>query len=223
MSKHTVLLLARFFSVRLQCSFPCLTAEIFSFMTDTKQNTIYKWPDLLWISVDVLFWKTLKEVTACKLFSAYRPSESRPGSWGHCQSSAAEQGAWQTGGNERNSLVQLPAYLASIGVLRWQGALQPGSAHGHRTGAAAGGIQCTHTRLQSASHSRKGSVKVDCTPQELLLGSHSDCALITSVIQMEAVRVEATALVWGSQELLRFLPGTAVWMARASAVGWMLW
>lgn len=85
-----------FFSVRLQCSFPCLTAEIFSFMTDTKQNTIYKWPDRLW--VDVLFWKTLKEVTACKLFSACRPSESWPGSWGHCQSSTAEQDSWQTGG-----------------------------------------------------------------------------------------------------------------------------
>lgn len=44
-------------------------------------------------------------------------------------------------------------------------------------------------------------VNVDCTPQELLLGSHSDCAAIASVIQMEARRVEAAVLVWGSQEL----------------------
>lgn len=61
-----------------------------------------------------------------------------------------------------------------------------GSARGDRAVDAGGGIQCMYTGLQSAARSRKGTVNVDCTPQELLVGNHSDCAVVTSVIQVAA-------------------------------------
>lgn len=121
------------FFVRLQSSFPCLTAEIFPFMTVIKDCTICKWPYLLWISVDVLFWKTLKEAAACKIFSAYRPSESWPwGSWGSITilGTLPEFRCWAGGAGSlelRNRILSSFLLTWHLGVLKWQGALHPGS------------------------------------------------------------------------------------------------
>lgn len=101
--------------------------------------------------------------------------------------SAAEQGTWQREGILAlrgagiESLVQFPTSLASR-CPSVTGSTADWLCTWDRAAAGTVGIQCTHTRLQSASRSWKGIVNVDCTPQKLLLGSHSHCAVITSVI-----------------------------------------
>lgn len=135
MTNHSVLLLTRvccFFFVRLQCRFTCLTAEIFSFMTVTKQSTICKLPDLLCISTDVLFWERTNSMQNIQCLQAKwivaRILETLPefSCWTGYLAERGEPGI------ERNKVLSSFLLIWHLGVLKWPEALQTGSAHGHR-------------------------------------------------------------------------------------------